>query len=120
MGYRIQFILTEEEYNGVKDKADNLGISVSQYCRDQVVPRKDDFKTVWDEFVKRLENYPEGAPFNVSQIFPPERWKSFDRSTKLSIARLFNKKVSGELIPNVISLGRNAYNVSEYMKPEQG
>ncbi len=116
MGYRIQFILTKDEYDGVKKEADILGISVSQYCRDQVVPREDNFETVWKEFIRRLENHPEEAPFNVSQIFPPERWKSFDRSTKLSIARLFNKKVSKELIPGVIFLGRNAYNVSEYKK----
>ena len=45
-----------------------------------------------------------------------KRWKSFSRSTKLSIARLFNKKVKNDEVVGVVSLGHSSSNVSVYKK----
>lgn len=120
MSVRVQFVLSDAEYVTLKERADNEGVSVSKFVKDKIFPNNvnGSFKKIWDEFCDKLARFPMDTEFNVAIIMTQERWKTFDRSTKLSIARLFNKKVNAkaEGFKNITILGRSSANVSLYKK----
>lgn len=117
MVYKIQFSANKNEYEKLKENANIKGVSISQYVKSIVFPEKDSFEKLWTEFLEKLAKYPTDVPFNVAYVMTEERWRTFDRSTKLSIARLFNKKVmEGEFDGIVKFIGRSSGNVSTYKK----
>lgn len=116
MGYKIQFAVSKSEYDELKKRVEGKGVSISQYVKDIIFPKENSFEKLWNEFLERLSTYPTGIPFNVAYVME-DRWSTFDRSTKLSISRLFNKKVmSGEFDGVVEFIGRSSGNVSMYKK----
>lgn len=115
MSYKIQFAASKSEYDELKKKAEGKGVSIARYVKDIVFPKEDSFEKLWNEFLEKLSTYPTGIPFNVAYVME-ERWGTFDRSTKLSIARLFNKKVMSGEFEGVEFIGRSSGNVSMYKK----
>lgn len=116
MAKRVQFVLTDAEYEQLQAIVADKGVTISKYVKDRVMPKEDSFELVWNEFSEKLENYPVQTEFNVAQILTDERWSELDKSTKLSIARLFNKNVSNGEYKNVVYIGRSSSNVSIYKK----
>lgn len=119
MAKRVQFVLTDNEYEQLKKIVAQKGVTISKYVKDKVIPKKDSFEFVWNEFLEKLEKYPSETEFNVSQILSLERWNTLDKSTKLSIARLFNKNVANGDYKNITLIGRSSSNVSMYKKSEK-
>ncbi len=93
MSVRVQFVLTDKEYEQLKKLVQEKGVSISKYVKDKVIPREDSFERIWEEFLEKLKLFPINAEFDVSKIMTQQRWDTLDRSSKLSVARLFNKKV---------------------------
>jgi len=118
--FRVQFVVTNDEYDDIKVRADNLGISISQYCKDMVIPRENSFESTWRMFIEKLENYPQKVEFDVSQIMTRAEWDLLNKTTRLAIARRFNKVVKArEKYPafsDVEIVGRSSSNVSIYRK----
>ena len=119
---RVQFVLTETEYEELKERANKIGVSISKYVKDCVFSKnscsqKGYFEEIWEEFSMKVSEFPIGIEFDVSTIMTQERWRSLDRSTKLSIARLFNKKVAqSDEFPEIEIIGRSPSNVTLYRK----
>lgn len=120
MSVRVQFVLTDIEYKQLKDIVNKKGVSISKYIKDRVFPKDDDFETIWDEFTRKLARYPEGREFSVVDIMTEARWGTLDKSTKLSIGRLLNKKVNSDEnsdeFKNIRLVRRSSSNVSLYIK----
>ncbi len=116
MAARVQFVLTDDEYEKLKKEAESKGVTISKYVKDRVFPKVDSFELVWNEFQEKLKKYPSGTEFAVSQILSLERWNTLDKSTKLSIARLFNRNVASGEYTDIELVGRSATNVSVYKK----
>lgn len=116
MAKRVQFVLTDAEYEQLQAIVADKGVTISKYVKDRVMPKEDSFELVWNEFSEKLQNYPAQTEFSVAQILTDERWDTLDKSTKLSIARLFNKNVSNGEYKNVVYIGRSSSNVSLYKK----
>lgn len=116
MAKRVQFVLTDDEYEQLKKIVAQKGVTISKYVKDKVIPREDSFEMVWNEFSQKLEKYPSNTEFNVAQIMTQERWQTLDKSTKLSLARLFNKKVTSGIYNKIKLIGRTSGNVTEYRK----
>ena len=122
MSVRVQFVLNDEEYETLKAHAEKKGVSISKYVKDCVLLRRGDsdnlFEQVWEEFSSKLSTFPPNVEFNVSTIMTKERWETFDRSTKMSLARLFNRKVTSDPpeYDNIKVIGRSPSNVSLYIK----
>ena len=117
--HRVQCLLTEEEYSRLQDMVSEKGISISQFIKDKLFDKESSFEAfeaIWTEFAEKLENYPAGTEFNVAQIMTDARWKALDRQSKVSVARLFNKKVKLGEYKNIQLIGRSASNVSLYKK----
>lgn len=120
MSVRVQFVLSDDEYTELKNKATKEGVSISKYVKDRALEKDKDesFKAIWDEFCKKLDKFPAEIEFDVSKVMGQERWGTFDRSTKLSVARLFNRRVTekSEGFSNITIVGRSPANVSIYKK----
>lgn len=116
MSVRVQFVLGDDEYKKLKELADIKGVSISKYVKDRVFPEEQRFEDIWEEFCNRLTSFPANAEFDVSIIMSQERWRTLDRSTKLSIARLFMKKVKSKEFDDIEIAGRSPSNVSLYVK----
>lgn len=120
MSVRVQFVLTDIEYKQLKDIVNKKGVSISKYIKDRVFPKDDDFETIWEEFTRKLARYPEGREFSVVDIMTEARWGTLDKSTKLSIGRLLNKKVNSDEnsdeFKNIRLVRRSSSNVSLYIK----
>lgn len=115
-GHRIQFVLTDEQYKTFMKDVEDSGVSISQYVISKVLPDKTDFEKLWDEFKEKLEIFPVGIDFDVSIVMGQDKWYTLDKSQKLSVARLFNKKVSSGEYSNITMIGRSSSNVSRYRK----
>ena len=122
MSVRVQFVLSDEEYNLLKQWTKEEGVSISKFVKDRIFVRpeseKESFKKIWDEFCTKLSAFPANVEFDVSTIMNQDRWMTFDRSTKLSIAKLFNKNVTtkAEGFNNIAIVGRSPSNVNKYKK----
>lgn len=120
MSVRVQFVLSDAEYEKLKNLAEVEGVSISKYVKDRVFPNSeaDSFKAIWDEFCAKLATFPVDVEFNVAIIMTQERWRTFDRSTKLSIAKLFSKQVNTKAkgFDKITIVGRSPTNVSIYKK----
>ena len=68
MGHRIQFVLTEEQYEAFMEDVKKSGVSISQYVISKVLPDKTSFETLWEEFIKKLECFPAAINFDISII----------------------------------------------------
>ncbi len=116
MSRNLVIVLSDDEYDYIHKKAAEKGISASKYARDLIFPTEDSFENKWNFLLNRLENYPSGADFDISIIMGPEVWKSYDRSTKLSLARTLSRKIADNSIDNVTVVGRSSSNVTIYRK----
>ena len=122
MGKRIQFVLTEQQYIEFMKEVEKSDLSISQYIVSKVLPQKTDFETIWSEFVAKLKAFPLGIEFDVAIVMGQDRWDTLNRSEKLSLARLFNRKVStgehdkGFDYRKITIIGRSSSNVTRYKK----
>jgi hypothetical protein len=112
--------LNYDEYIEVKKLAEETGISISQYCKDRIFPRANDFETIWREFLAKLKIFPSNVEFDVSTVMTMNSWSSLDKATKLSIARRFNKLVKNKedypSFADIQIVGRSSSNVTIYKK----
>lgn len=122
MGKRIQFVLTEQQYIEFMKEVEKSDLSISQYIVSKVLPQKTDFETIWSEFVAKLKAFPLGIEFDVAIVMGQDRWDTLNKSEKLSLARLFNRKTStgehdkGFDYRKITIIGRSSSNVTRYKK----
>lgn len=117
MNVSVQFTLSEAEYRQLKGLAESKGISIPKYVKDCVLPcQEGSFQEVWDELMDKLAGFPAGIEFTIATVMTEERWQSFSRSTKLSLAKHLNKQVSEGRIPQVYLKSKSSSNVSIYEK----
>ncbi|MBR2403246.1 MAG: DUF1413 domain-containing protein [Lachnospiraceae bacterium] len=116
MSKKFQIVVSDEEYEFLQKVASDKGISVSQYIRDKVFDQNNYFEVKWNSLLERISNYPVGLEFDISMIVGREEWSSYDKSTKLSLARTLNRQVVGGKLPFVKIAGKSAANVTIYIK----
>lgn len=116
MSVRVQFVLTDDEYEELKQIVNKTGVSISKYVKDRVFSKEDSFEKIWGDFIEKLERFPAHVEFDIANVMTQQRWQSLDRSSKLSVARLFNKKVTSGEFANIELIGRSPSNVSIYKK----
>lgn len=114
----VQFTLNDKEYEQLAALAKEKGISIPKYVKDCVLPPAPEgsFKDIWDELVDKIAHFPADIEFTIATVMTEERWRSFSRSTKLSLAKQLNKQVAAGSIPKVYLKARSPSNVSIYAK----
>lgn len=116
MSKNLVIVLTDEEYDAIHAQAAEKGISASKYAYDKIFEQKDSFESKWAALVKNLSSYPVGAEFDVSMIAGLETWRTYDRGTKLALARTLRRSIDDSTIKNVTVVGRSSSNVTIYRK----
>lgn len=116
MSKKFQIVVSDEEYDVLQKIAMDKGISVSQYIRDKVFDESNNFEVKWNSLLKKLKQYPSGLEFDVAMIVGRGEWLSYDRSTKLSLARTLNRHVVAGKMPFIKIVGKSAANVTIYIK----
>lgn len=116
MSKKFQIVVSDEEYEFLQKVASDKGISVSQYIRDKVFDENNNFEVKWNSLLERISSYPVGLEFDISMIVGREEWSSYDKSTKLSLARTLNRQVVAGKLPFVKIAGKSAANVTIYIK----
>lgn len=124
MSVRVQFVLNEDEYKKLKEAANKENVSISKYVKDCVFKASSEggegesFTDIWKEFCGKLVSFPTDTEFTIATVMTQGRWGTLNRSDKLSIARLFNKKVKSQAdgFQNVRIVGRSPSNVTIYQK----
>ncbi len=116
MSKNLIIVLSDEEYDAIHNKAKEKGISASKYAYDILFKNKDSFESKWILLMERIEQYPSGAEFDISIIVGVALWQSYDRGTKLSLARTLKRKIDDGSITNVEVVGRSASNITIYRK----
>lgn len=113
---KFQIVVSDAEYEFLQKVASDKGISVSQYIRDQVFPEKNNFEIKWNSLLEKIANYPVGLEFDIAMIVGREEWSSYDKSTKLSLARTLNRQVTKHKLAFLEIAGKSAANVTIYIK----
>lgn len=112
----LVIVLSDEEYDMVHTLAEKKGISASKYAYDKLFGDKDSFESKWNALIDNLASYPVGADFDISIIAGIETWKTYDRGTKLALARTLKRKIDDGTLKNITIVGRSSSNVTIYRK----
>ena len=116
MSKNLVIVLSDEEYKKIHSLAVEKGISASKYAYDRLFGEKDSFESKWNALIDNLSSYPAGADFDISIIVGIEIWKTYDRGTKLALARTLKRKIDDGTLKNISIIGRSSSNVTIYRK----
>lgn len=109
-------VLSDDEYDNIHKLAAEKGISASKFAYDKLFPEEDSFEKKWNEILKNIKTYPVGGTFDISTIVGLDTWQTYDRGTKLALARTLKRKIDDGTIKNVSVAGRSSSNVTIYTK----
>lgn len=112
----LVIVLSDEDYDKVHALAAEKGISASKYAYDRLFGEKDSFESKWNELIENLTTYPAGAEFDISIIVGVGKWKTYDRGTKLALARTLKRRIDDGTLKNIAIVGRSSSNVTIYRK----
>lgn len=112
----LVIVLSDEDYDKVHALAAIKGISASKYAYDRLFGEKDSFESKWNELIENLTTYPAGAEFDISIIVGVGKWKTYDRGTKLALARTLKRRIDDGTLKNIAIVGRSSSNVTIYRK----
>lgn len=129
MSVRVQAILSDEEFRILSHRVSERGITISKYIKDCLnlennnqsadeqsrFDEPGEFERLWNEFEDKLHHFPAGIEFHMAMVMSQDRWNELSRSSKLSLAKLFNKKVKDKTLKeNIEIVGRSSANVTLY------
>lgn len=112
MSVTVSVTLTDEEYEIVKEKASDEGLTISQYVKRFPIGA-DDFDFLYERLKDKAIHYPYDKPFTVMSLFPD--WDKIERGTKLSLGRNFYHLVKRGDLPPVDTAGKNSSNIQLYV-----
>lgn len=116
MSRNLVIVLSDEEYKQIHELADEKGISASKYAYDKLFNGEDSFEHKWQALLNRLSAYPSGTEFDISIAAGTDVWKTYDRGTKLALARTLKRKIDDGTITDISVIGRSSSNVTIYKK----
>lgn len=107
MSYRIQFTISDEEYNQLLEQVDEGYANVSELCKTRALKGKNTYAELYTEMVAKIKEMLPGTEFYLRDIIgtPPAllgRW-------------LFDNVENGK-IENVEHLGNDGTNPERYRK----
>lgn len=118
MSVTVSVTLTDKEYADVKIKAEEKGLSVSQYVKRFPIAGVE-FDERYDYLKRQAMQQPIGIPFTVMSLFPD--WDDIPRGVKLSLGRNFYhlvKRNDGD-VKAIKPAGKNSSNVQLYLREDE-
>lgn len=115
MSYQVVVTLTDTEYEDVKKKAYEKGISISQYVKKYPIS-VDEFDIRYEKLKNMALEWTIGEPFSVMSVF--DDWNCIPRGVKLSLGRNFYHLVKRGELEGVEPAGKNSSNVQLYVRKD--
>lgn len=109
----VQVVLTEEEYNSVKKKADVMGLSVAHYVK-SIILDEDEFTKYYKQLLEKVNALEPGTKFNIRDLFKDE-W-TMGKGIKLNLGKTFYRQYKEGVISNVEEIGRDTSPIMWYIK----
>ncbi len=109
----VQLLLSEEEYKEIEIRANRVGLTVPLFIKSEIL-KSDDFGTVYQKLISKVEELPSGTEFNIRSLFGVE-W-TMSRGIKLNLGKTYYSRVNSGVITNVTIVGTDSSNVMVYRK----
>lgn len=110
----IQLLVSDEEYEWIKEKADKKNMTVSLYVRGLLFEGRNNLAVYYNELLKKVEELNTGIEFTIKELFGVD-WR-MDRGIKLRLGRMFNEQVQNGVIKNVKLIRKDSSNTKHYKK----
>lgn len=110
----IQLLVSDEEYEWIKEKADKKNMTVSLYVREQLFEGRNNLAAYYSELLKKVEELDAGIEFTIKELFGVD-WR-MDRGIKLRLGRMFNEQVQNGVVKNVKLMKKDSSNAKHYKK----
>ena len=109
----VQILFSGEEFSKLEKEAVKCGLTVPLYIKGQVL-KDSEFDTNYKKLIKKVEEIPAGTRFTIQLLFGIE-W-TMSRGLKLSLGKIYYKRVKDGTIVNVEPEGKDSSNVMWYVK----
>lgn len=116
MSKNLVIVVSNSEYESIHIASAEKGISASKYAYDLIFSSENTFESKWNHLLNQIKNFPTNTEFDISLLIGTETWKTYDKSTKLSLARTLSRKINDGTLNNVAVVGRSSSNVTIYKK----
>ena len=110
----IQLLVSNEEYEWLKERADEKNMTVSFYARELLFEGRNNLAVYYNELLKKVEELNTGIEFTIKELFGVD-WR-MDRGIKLRLGRMFNEQVQNGVIKNVKLIRKDSSNTKHYKK----
>lgn len=111
MSITISVTLTDKEYEQVKIKSQEVGLTISQYVKRNNICG-DEFAKRYDYLIQKAKSQANGSAFTVMSLFPD--WNDIPKGTKLSLGRNFFHLVKRGEVEGIVPEGKNSSNIQLY------
>ncbi|MCI8891262.1 MAG: DUF1413 domain-containing protein [Eubacterium sp.] len=110
----IQLLVSNEEYEWIKEKADKKNMTVSLYARELLLEGSNNLAVYYNELLEKVDELNTGIEFTIKELFGVN-WR-MDRGVKLRLGRMFNEQVQNGVIKNVKLIRQDSSNTKHYKK----
>lgn len=118
MSKNLVIVVSDTEYEKIHTEATKKGISASKYAYDLIFSNENNFESKWNSLLTKIKTFPTNTEFDISLLVGTDTWKTYDKSTKLSLARTLSRKINDGTLNDIIVIGRSSSNVTIYKKIE--
>lgn len=121
MNRQISIRLKEDEYQHVVQAATREGISVTGYIKKNALTNLNhvtqESHVTLDMVVDKVESLNADAQFKLKDLFLPQEWQNFSKTSRLSVGRTFYQAVfNNQLKEKIIAVEKSSDNTRWYQK----
>lgn len=110
----VQLLLSREEFDYLKSKADSENLSVPLYIKREVLGESE-FNKYYKRLLEKVDSLPSGTSFNIKLLMSVE-WTKIPKGIKLALGKNFYKSVCGGSITNAKAVTKDQNSVMWYEK----
>lgn len=109
----VQLLLTQEEFNSLKVKADKVGLSVPLYIKGEVLDDSE-FNKCYKKLLEKVDALPSGTRYNIRALFGVE-W-TMAKGIKLNLGKTYYNSICSGSITNAKAVGKDGSAIMWYEK----
>ncbi|MDO5564893.1 MAG: DUF1413 domain-containing protein [Eubacteriales bacterium] len=113
MSKKVSILLNDSQHATIKKLAEKEGLTITDYIINKL-PIEAENKITLSDVKKRIVKT-KLKEFTIPDLYE-NQWSSFQKGSKLTIGKQFNKAVLNGEIENIIFKGKNSSNCAVYKK----
>jgi hypothetical protein len=114
---KICFLVTQEEYEGLREESEEDGMKFSYYCRQKLCGDNYDFPNHYKKLLQFVDDLqPNNCKFTIKELWNADEWNIIPLGIKIALGKQFFKDVDQKKIPNVDKAGLAPGGTARYIK----